>query len=87
LRQPKPRNPGDGRWRFGSRLDFGGNLFLEDLAGRLASRVQLTSDSHKAYLLVNLVNRRIFIRMVKFWRSTKLVEIKASSGLPKDYSA
>lgn len=37
-------------WRIGSRDAEAGRLFMEDLASRLAHRVQLTTDGHKAYL-------------------------------------
>lgn len=34
----------------GSRDAYDANVFMRDLADRLAHRVQLTSDGHKAYL-------------------------------------
>ena len=37
-------------WLVGTRDAEYANAFIRDLAGRLASRVQLTSDGHKAYL-------------------------------------
>jgi IS1 family transposase len=37
-------------WRVGSRDGEVARIFIADLASRLASRVQLTSDGHKAYL-------------------------------------
>lgn len=37
-------------WHVGSRDAEAGRLFMEDLASRLAARVQLTTDGHKAYL-------------------------------------
>lgn len=37
-------------WHVGSRDAEAGRLFMEDLASRLAHRVQLTTDGHKAYL-------------------------------------
>ncbi len=37
-------------WLVGSRDAEYANAFIADLAGRLANRVQLTSDGHKAYL-------------------------------------
>jgi len=37
-------------WLIGSRDGDAAKLFISDLAGRLSSRVQLTSDGHKAYL-------------------------------------
>jgi IS1 family transposase len=37
-------------WHIGSRDAEAGRLFMEDLASRLAHRVQLTTDGHKAYL-------------------------------------
>ncbi len=37
-------------WHVGSRDAESGRLFMEDLASRLAHRVQLTTDGHKAYL-------------------------------------
>jgi IS1 family transposase len=37
-------------WHIGTRDADAGAYFLEDLASRLASRVQLTTDGHKAYL-------------------------------------
>ncbi|MDQ3620293.1 MAG: IS1 family transposase [Actinomycetota bacterium] len=37
-------------WLVGERTLEDGKLFMEDLAGRLANRVQLTTDGHKAYL-------------------------------------
>lgn len=36
-------------WHVGTRDADAGLLFMEDLASRLANRVQLTTDSHKAY--------------------------------------
>ena len=37
-------------WRVGDRGYFTAREFVDDLASRLASRIQLTSDGHKAYL-------------------------------------
>lgn len=37
-------------WMIGSRSGEAAKVFIEDLAGRLASRVQLTTDGHHAYL-------------------------------------
>lgn len=37
-------------FRVGSRDAYDANVFMRDLADRLANRVQLTSDGHKAYL-------------------------------------
>ena len=37
-------------WMVGGRSAEYAKVFMKDLAGRLASRVQLTSDGHKAYL-------------------------------------
>jgi IS1 family transposase len=37
-------------WMIGSRHPDSANAFIEDLAGRLANRVQLTTDGHKVYL-------------------------------------
>lgn len=37
-------------WRIGSRDGETGKEFVADLASRLANRVQITSDGHKAYL-------------------------------------
>ncbi len=37
-------------WHVGTRDADAAKLFLEDLASRLANRVQLTTDGHKAYL-------------------------------------
>jgi len=37
-------------WRIGDRTSATGIEFMDDLRGRLANRVQLTSDGHKAYL-------------------------------------
>lgn len=37
-------------WYIGRRDLEAATLFMEDLAGRLANRVQLTTDGHKAYL-------------------------------------
>lgn len=37
-------------WMIGNRDAIAARDFMEDLAGRLASRVQLTSDGHKPYL-------------------------------------
>ena len=38
-------------WHIGARDAHAAYLFMEDLASRLAHRVQLTTDGHKAYLL------------------------------------
>jgi IS1 family transposase len=37
-------------WHVGARDAEAGRIFMEDLASRLAHRVQLTTDGHKAYL-------------------------------------
>ncbi len=37
-------------WMMGQRDAAAARTFMEDLAGRLANRVQLTTDGHKAYL-------------------------------------
>ncbi len=37
-------------WLAGTRGAESAKLFMDDLAGRLANRVQLTTDGHKAYL-------------------------------------
>ncbi len=37
-------------WMMGQRDAVAARTFMEDLAGRLANRVQLTTDGHKAYL-------------------------------------
>ena len=37
-------------WRIGDRSSETGLAFVDDLAKRLANRVQITSDSHRAYL-------------------------------------
>jgi IS1 family transposase len=37
-------------WTVGTRDAEYAHIFIRDLAGRLANRVQLTSDGHKAYL-------------------------------------
>ena len=37
-------------WHLGARDAEAARLFMEDLASRLANRVQLTTDGHKAYL-------------------------------------
>ena len=37
-------------WRIGDRTAVTGTEFMKDLASRLAARVQLTSDGHRAYL-------------------------------------
>jgi IS1 family transposase len=37
-------------WRIGGRSAWDAQHFMYDLAGRLTSRVQLTTDGHKAYL-------------------------------------
>ena len=37
-------------WHVGARDADAGYLFMEDLASRLANRVQLTTDGHRAYL-------------------------------------
>lgn len=37
-------------WHVGSRDATAARLFMEDLASRLATRVQLTTDGHQAYL-------------------------------------
>ncbi len=37
-------------WHVGGRDANAGYLFMEDLASRLANRVQLTTDGHRAYL-------------------------------------
>jgi IS1 family transposase len=38
-------------WHVGARDAEAARLFLEDLASRLASRIQLTTDGHRAYIL------------------------------------
>jgi IS1 family transposase len=42
-------------WMVGGRDAGTGNIFIQDLADRLAGRIQLTSDGHKVY--VNAVER------------------------------
>lgn len=37
-------------WMIGDRSAVTAHAFMQDLAGRLASRVQLTTDGHRAYL-------------------------------------
>ncbi len=37
-------------WHVGTRNGVAAKVFIEDLSGRLANRVQLTTDGHKAYL-------------------------------------
>jgi IS1 family transposase len=37
-------------WMVGNRDTFAAREFIQDLAGRLASRIQLTTDGHKPYL-------------------------------------
>lgn len=37
-------------WLIGRRDSYTARLFIQDLAGRLAHRVQLTTDGHKVYL-------------------------------------
>ncbi len=37
-------------WMLGDRTINTASVFIEDLAGRLANRIQLTTDGHKAYL-------------------------------------
>jgi IS1 family transposase len=37
-------------WHVGTRGEASARAFIEDLASRLANRVQLTTDGHKAYL-------------------------------------
>lgn len=37
-------------WHVGSRDGYSAKAFMDDLAGRLAHRVQLTTDGHHAYL-------------------------------------
>jgi IS1 family transposase len=37
-------------WRIGDRTSETGLVFVDDLAKRLANRVQITSDGHRAYL-------------------------------------
>jgi IS1 family transposase len=37
-------------WHVGTRDAYAAKQFVDDLAGRLVSRVQLTTDGHKAYL-------------------------------------
>ena len=37
-------------WLVGGRSGYYAKMFVSDLAGRLANRIQLTSDGHKAYL-------------------------------------
>lgn len=37
-------------WHVGDRSQYTGTSFMSDLKGRLANKVQLTTDGHKAYL-------------------------------------
>ena len=39
-------------WFVGDRDAQSANIFMHDVAGRLANRVQLTTDAHHAYLTV-----------------------------------
>jgi IS1 family transposase len=43
-------------WHVGDRSQHTGILFMGDLKARLANRVQLTTDGHKAYLAVSIVD-------------------------------
>ena len=53
-RGPGPRFDADSKlivqWFVGGRDGYSAKLFMDDLASRLANRVQLTSDGHRAYL-------------------------------------
>jgi IS1 family transposase len=45
-----PREPNPTAWMIGDRTPETAHLFMTDLAGRLANRVQMTTDGHKMYL-------------------------------------
>ncbi len=50
LDRARSRQQADGTWLVGSRDPQDANAFIADLAGRLAARVQITTDGHKPYV-------------------------------------
>jgi IS1 family transposase len=61
-------------WYVGSRDHIDGRAFIEDLASRLANRVQITSDGHRPYLTAvpETFNGQIdFAMLIKHYASPK----------------
>jgi IS1 family transposase len=61
-------------WYVGSRDHVDGRAFIEDLASRLANRVQITSDGHRPYLTAvpETFNGQIdFAMLIKHYASPK----------------
>lgn len=61
-------------WHVGSRDGYSAKAFMDDLAGRLAHRVQLTTDGHHAYLeaVAGAFGNRIdFAQLVKIYGDGK----------------
>ncbi|WP_193213999.1 IS1 family transposase [Luteolibacter marinus] len=65
-------------WHVGNRDGYAAKAFIDDLAGRLANRVQLTTDGHHAYL--EAVSGGFGSGAVDF---AQLVKIYGDGGEPK----
>ena len=72
-------------WYVGDRTAFTANLFMQDVANRLANKVQLTTDGHSAYLSAvdNAFENDIdFAQLVKIYGSSE----KNQNNTEKKYS-
>jgi hypothetical protein len=66
------------RWRDAQRLVNAAEIIMHEVKGNSVLRFSTFFEN----AFVNQVNRRIAMRIVKFWRSTKLVETCFMAGLP-----
>ena len=67
-------------WLVGGRDAGYATEFMQDLAGRLANRVQLTSDGHRAYLSAGRRMRSVRISTTPCWSSTTGTRQRARGG-------
>ena len=68
-------------WHVGKRNAEDAYEFISDLAGRLAKRVQLTTDGHKAYLSAiedAFANQIDYASLIKLYGATPEDEIRYS---------
>ncbi len=68
-------------WYVGKRDYQSGKIFIQDLADRLAHRVQLTTDGHKAYLwaVEDAFGKDIdYAQLIKLYGSDREAEVKYS---------
>lgn len=70
-------------WLVADRSADSASILMHDLAGRLASRVQLTTDGHRAYLIAveSAFGADVdFSQLIKLYGSTQEAETKYSPG-------